>query len=387
MQARRSFVSRASHQRRGFTLIELLVVISIIATLAALLLPAVQQARETARRTQCLNNMRNVNLASQSYATARNGNLPYLVSNATMQYFDAAAFPTAPNLSGDIRVPWVVSLFPFLEQNALYERLLEKNSAKPAEPISLPILNCPNDPSRTSQANLSFVANAGYTAPTAWGTADSPGSTAPFPYVHQVDNYNFPATPALALADYVELQSTTGLFFPQVVKTATTTAGVSPRQITLDQISSGDGTTQTIIFSENLQAQTWISTNLKAFSMLVPVAAGTEPSATVSGVYTAASATVLQGLGAGTTKDFALQFHNNFDIPDTQNATINKNVSGASEGASPRPSSLHTGTVNAMFAGGNGKSISQDMNERVYAELFSWNGKRFGQRVLSDDAF
>src|SRR4051794_10357031 len=62
-------------RRRGFTLIELLVVIAIIAVLIALLLPAVQAAREAARRAQCVNNMKQLCLATMSYEGS-NGVLP-----------------------------------------------------------------------------------------------------------------------------------------------------------------------------------------------------------------------------------------------------------------------------------------------------------------------
>ncbi len=93
---------------KGFTLIELLVVIAIIGVLIALLLPAVQSAREAARRAQCTNNLKQIALAAHNYVDA-NGSLP----NAFFQRHNGVGWWSG----GSIFVP----LAPYFEQNALYD--------------------------------------------------------------------------------------------------------------------------------------------------------------------------------------------------------------------------------------------------------------------------
>ena len=96
----------AKTQKSAFTLVELLVVIAIIGILIGMLLPAVQQVREAARRTECLNNVRQQGLAMHNYHSA----------------FDNFPSGAQPNLANRRRwgVGWQFQLFPFLEQSALF---------------------------------------------------------------------------------------------------------------------------------------------------------------------------------------------------------------------------------------------------------------------------
>jgi prepilin-type N-terminal cleavage/methylation domain-containing protein/prepilin-type processing-associated H-X9-DG protein len=146
--------------RKGFTLVELLVVIAIIGVLVALLLPAVQAAREAARRMQCVNNLKQLSLAALNHEGAR-GDFP-----AARTGCDGFKAPCSHLQSSgpDLRTQGAsvfVHLLPYLEQQALYDQLkvndivfwnadsqrgwLSDQGVLAAIATRLPALTCPSD--------------------------------------------------------------------------------------------------------------------------------------------------------------------------------------------------------------------------------------------------
>ncbi|MFI4873962.1 MAG: DUF1559 domain-containing protein [Blastopirellula sp. JB062] len=188
----------------GFTLVELLVVIAIIGVLIALLLPAVQQAREAARRINCRANMKQLGLAMHNYHDTF-GKLPFgQLTNGDTTWASVGATSTGWG--------WSAFILPFIEQNNVFDRIdfslplvnpadtsaaQVANTAAIASPI--PIILCPSDvaPSvemtpaagtEVEQAVTSYCGNAG-----GWGGAQNGEDRI------EADGFfyrNFPSSPA-----------------------------------------------------------------------------------------------------------------------------------------------------------------------------------------------
>ena len=139
-----AMASKHNLSREGFTLIELLVVIAIIGVLVGLLLPAVQQAREAARRTACTNKVKQLGIAFHNYHDARK-RFPPGVSRDQTPYGKAGATPSSWGGRG-----WLCHLLAFLEEdqlgNALETEAATGNMIDPAagRNVSLPQVRCPS---------------------------------------------------------------------------------------------------------------------------------------------------------------------------------------------------------------------------------------------------
>ncbi|QDU59269.1 hypothetical protein Pan216_00970 [Planctomycetes bacterium Pan216] len=161
----------------GFTLVELLVVIAIIGVMIALLLPAVQQARESARRIQCQSRLRQLGIALHNYHEAHATFPPGAVTASSVPQSNWCRYPgrTNPN-PGNVGAPWTVLILPYLDEQARYDRfnfegefhrLLDDTGAAdeagnpeniPPTRRSLSKFQCPSDPN-TGPASLASSYN------------------------------------------------------------------------------------------------------------------------------------------------------------------------------------------------------------------------------------
>jgi len=209
-----------SRSRNAFTLVELLVVIAIIGILIGMLLPAVQQVREAARRATCMNQIRQIALATLNYESAHQ-ELPIGMNIPT----------TASGTTEDEMFGWSTSLLPFMEQNNTYDVLNPNPSTsiylRATHPTdgpavievlqtSIPIFQCPTDSSAeilnrhrpANSAEIGFIAKSNYVAANDTGFARPKRE----PGTMRAPNGAFDGIEEKSLAAFVDGTSNTILF-------------------------------------------------------------------------------------------------------------------------------------------------------------------------------
>jgi prepilin-type N-terminal cleavage/methylation domain-containing protein/prepilin-type processing-associated H-X9-DG protein len=135
---------------RGFTLVELLVVIAIIGVLVALLLPAVQAAREAARRMNCQSNIKNMALAAVNYESAK-GALPRSAEMAPVAGRNSVDLDLNYYGSAGNRFSWIVRVLPYMEQQPLFQQfdmkvsVFAQNTSTAPERAQPAAMLCPSD--------------------------------------------------------------------------------------------------------------------------------------------------------------------------------------------------------------------------------------------------
>jgi prepilin-type N-terminal cleavage/methylation domain-containing protein/prepilin-type processing-associated H-X9-DG protein len=328
----------AIRKRKGFTLVELLVVISIIGMLMALLLPAVQAAREAGRRASCANNLYNLSRAVMNYEQGKKVFPGY----ANRVVFDKAAYQADPE-TGFRVTSYVVPLLPQLDRNDLYAAWTD--STYPIESpylhVTLDFLKCPSDPEDVDKGTpLSYVVNVG-------------------------DEYKNENSKPTGYSSKMALAA--GVFHNQLT--------LKEKQ-GLDYISSKDGTTTTLMFSENVQANNWgigtkdVGDKQVYDSAIKGDTAGLELRRAEAKRWTTF---VWWGVESGKTPPNPEANEINADKYAELDTAAEPDNQTALKHA--RPSAFHSGGVNVAFCDGGTRFIADEVDYKVYIMLCAPNDR------------